>query len=213
MFLDLEDVVDEALPRILNVQNEYEAEIASATANVANASAAVAAAKTNLNNLELEKTSITTNTSRSGRQGRRTAATLSATDQTRLVEIAEAIGGVKNELKHLRKTEKEARDALKESEERFEKWKEKFPCRTKQQLMQHGKNIIAPAAKYYNDLFLSPDGRHRNMRIMATAAKIFDPVMLSQCSDGDVDSYLCQISLISSQLLDTTTLPRDLSSG
>ena len=110
---------------------------------------------------------------------------LSDSDQTRILDIADEIGELKNELKHLKQSEKAAKDALKESEERFEKWQEDYPSRTKQRLMEHGKNVIAPAAKYYNDLFLSPDGRHRNMRIMAEAATIFDPVMLSKCSDGD----------------------------
>jgi hypothetical protein len=103
----------------------------------------------------------------------------------RVLEIAEEIGGLKNELKHLKKSEKTAQDALKESKEQFEKWKLEFPCRTKQQLMQHGTDVIAPAAAYYNNLFHSPDGRHYNMRIMAEAAKIFNPIILSECSDGD----------------------------
>ena len=88
-------------------------------------------------------------------------------------------------MKHLKKSEKTAQDALKESKEQFEKWKLEFPCRTKQQLMQHGTDVIAPAAAYYNNLFHSPDGRHYNMRIMAEAAKIFNPIILSECSDGD----------------------------
>ena len=111
--------------------------------------------------------------------------TMYISNQARVLEIAEEIGGLKNELKHLKKSEKTAQDALKESKEQFEKWKLEFPCRTKQQLMQHGTDVIAPAAAYYNNLFHSPDGRHYNMRIMAEAAKIFNPIILSECSDGD----------------------------
>jgi hypothetical protein len=68
----------------------------------------------------------------------------------------------------------------------FEKWKEKFPHRTPDSLLAHGKSILKPAGDYYKKLFLEEGGDCYNIRQMSEASLIFDPIELSKLSDADI---------------------------
>ena len=82
--------------------------------------------------------------------------------------------------------EKKVKDESDEVCASFEKWKEKFPHRTQDSLMAHGKSILQPAGEYYKKLFTEEGGVCYNIRNMSEAALIFDPIELSEMSDADV---------------------------
>jgi len=87
-----------------------------------------------------------------------------------------------SETKALVKEAKKRREDINESAEKYKKsfddWSAKFPHRTRESLIDHGKSIAAPLNKYYTDLFLKEDGDCYNTRQAVLACKIFDPLFL-----------------------------------
>ena len=97
----------------------------------------------------------------------------------------------KNEAKTAKKEAKE--EAAKVFAE-YEGWKKRFPHRSKEALMDHGKNVLIPVGEYYKAQFLEEGGNCRPMRVMAEAAQIFNPIFLAKQSTADIVTVLYDLA-------------------
>jgi hypothetical protein len=179
----LEAAVKRAVGLIKEVENDWTEKCRVAKDALNEASAVVTAAKEKVNGLMNEKASLTSNTTRTERKSHRTNR---ATDTDALDELLDKIVEANLEQRTAKAAEKKVKDESDEVCASFEKWKEKFPHRTQDSLMAHGKSILQPAGEYYKKLFTEEGGVCYNIRNMSEAALIFDPIELSEMSDADV---------------------------
>ncbi|KAL7540988.1 hypothetical protein ACHAXR_010540 [Thalassiosira sp. AJA248-18] len=139
-------------------------------------SEAVAALKGDLKALEDEKKAITCSTSSRGRVSKKTTKTTNGDD---LERITNDIVEKRIALRDSRKDGKEGKDMAEEARAKFDAWKEKFPHRTHGELTSHGKRILEPVGDYYKKLFNEDGGDCADIRKMAEAAEMFDPIFLA----------------------------------
>ena len=57
-------------------------------------------------------------------------------------------------------------------------------------LVQHGKDILKPAADYFYNIFQKDDGECHHTLEIAEAAQMFNPIFLAGLSDSDVEVVL-----------------------
>ena len=67
---------------------------------------------------------------------------------------------------------------------------ENFPYNNKELLVNHAKSIGKPMIEYYHKLFTIEDGDCYNIRQMAEAAQIFNPIFLSGHTDAEIVTKL-----------------------
>ena len=53
--------------------------------------------------------------------------------------------------------------------ESYNEWKSKFPARSNEALMAHGKKVLEPVGNYYKQQFLDDSGDCHPMRVMSEA--------------------------------------------
>lgn len=179
----LEEAVARGVGLIEGVENEWLTKCREADEKLDHATETSSAAKAKVDELTAEKASLTSNTSRSGRSSNRTSR---ATNTDALDEVLEKLVETKIELRNAQDAEKVVKDESAAVHTSFEKWKEKFPHRTPDSLLAHGKSILKPAGDYYKKLFLEEGGDCYNIRQMSEASLIFDPIELSKLSDADI---------------------------
>jgi hypothetical protein len=179
----LVDAVARAVGLIEEVEGDWSTKCNIAMEAATEAAAVAAAAKAAVDELMSQKASLTSNTTSRGRTAQRTNR---ATDISALDKLLDKIVDAKMVLKGAKAAEKKAKDESEELHKLFEEWKEKFPHRTPDALLAHGKSILHPAGEYYNKLFLEEDGDCYNIRQMSEACLIFDPIELSKMSETDI---------------------------
>ena len=64
------------------------------------------------------------------------------------------------------------------------------PHRRLESLAQHGKDILTPAADYFNNIFVKEDGECHHTIEIAEAAQMFNPIYLAKLSDADIVTLL-----------------------
>ena len=188
--LDIDDAVNRALALIKSALDEITSEYESAEELVASKQSSVDETNEKLKSLKEENDNIRGGTSNSGRRRQRTAATLTDEDIDNIERIAGETATLKVELKYHQKALKDAKDNLNEKKERHDKFNSTYPAQTKETLLEHAKQLLAPCTEYYKDLFQSEEGDNHDMRVMAEAAQIFNPIFLATLSDADVESTL-----------------------
>ena len=73
-----------------------------------------------------------------------------------------------------------------EANEEYNDWMKTYHLLSIADLLDHAKMIGQPAIRYYNDVFNTEKGDCYNIRQMANAAKIFNPILLAGKSDAEV---------------------------
>ena len=180
---DLEAAVARAVGLIEEVESDWTAKCNEANEAAAAATATTSAAKAKVDKLMEEKASLTSNTTRTGRIAQRTNR---STDMEALEKLLDKIVDAKMDLRSAKSAEKIVKDEADALHKSFEEWKEKFPHRTPNALIAHGKAILKPAGDYYEKLFLDEEGDCFNIRKMSEACLIFDPIELSKMTDTDI---------------------------
>ena len=186
----IEDAASKALPSIQSVEKEYQDDCNEAQSSVDAMLSVMQEMKEKIKALDEEKESIKKTTSRSGRRGTRTVETLTEDDISRLLEIASETAKLNLELKRKRKEDKELKEKLSQVESAFTQWQLEFPYRTLESLVQHGKDILKPAADYFYNIFQKEDGECHHTLEIAEAAQMFNPIFLAGLSDSDVEVVL-----------------------
>ena len=92
-------------------------------------------------------------------------------------------------MKDLKISEK-SKDSSKKVIDSYEEWKKKYPARTKEALMEHGKSVLQPVGRYYKSQFLEKTGDCFKMREMSEACQMFDPLFLCKMSTAHVVTVL-----------------------
>jgi hypothetical protein len=81
------------------------------------------------------------------------------------------------------------RTKIDDAKSNLEKWKTKFPHRTRNDIIAYGKTIGEPAFLYFKKQFRNEDGDLFLLRKRALACKIFDPLFL-RGKEGQIERLL-----------------------
>ena len=92
---------------------------------------------------------------------------------------AAAAAEVKKKISQAVKAVKDKQKFLEARQRDFDEWKASVGPVTKDEFVQHGNDIVKPGYRYFQNLFINPEGKLRNLFLAYRGARLFDPMFLS----------------------------------
>ena len=183
----VDQVVDKALELILKDRRRMSDKQLLVEGNLANVSSILENAKGVMNNLKSQKRNMLGGTSQNGRRRMNTER---AINTTQLNKVKEDLVKAKEELRKAQVDYDKVLELKTKVDNDVKKAIENFPYNNKELLVNHAKSIGKPMIEYYHKLFTNEDGDCYNIRQMAEAAQIFNPIFLSGHTDAEIVTKL-----------------------
>eukprot|EP00979_Chaetoceros_neogracilis_P003467 scaffold598_cov207-Chaetoceros_neogracile.AAC.5 len=137
--------------------------------------------------LGIDNRRVATNAGALGRGARVVRTNQFLVDQDKLEDASEKLFTRKDELRAAKRIVEDAKKKHNDCEEIYFKWTDKFPHRTRVDLLQFASELGEPGKEYFRKQFLDPDGDLFNAKQVADCCgTLFNPLWLKE-RDHDIE--------------------------